>query len=127
MSQLVGQVQRFGANSPQAEAALNNIRADLGKAGVGAVETKTLMQGLQSYIDSMHGTLITNTIVTDNIASYATVKGSSGLPGYAEGSPVPGVGGRTWPRANPSAWRGDSDTESQDSWLRRRRRFGAGW
>ena len=83
---LISKVQQFGANSPQAVSALHNIRQALIDAGIHGQELKQIMQGLQQYIDTMHGTTLT--IGVNEEMSYVMGKGANpaGPPGFAAGS-----------------------------------------
>jgi hypothetical protein len=86
LQQLISDVQRFGANSPKAHQALSSISSMLQQAGVHGQELHQILQGVQQYIDTMHGTTLT--IGVNEEMSYVMGKGHNpaGPPGYAAGS-----------------------------------------
>lgn len=104
MNALIGAVQRFGANSPQAHGALADIQHMLQLAGIQGNQLKTIMQGLQQYIDGMHGTNLNNTVTTTWYNSYP---GTSSSPNPATRRYASGTSSATpgW------AWVGENGPE----------------
>jgi hypothetical protein len=89
IQQLIQQVQKFGATSPQAENALTSIRGMLEAAGVKGSELKTILQGLQQYIDNMHGTTLPINIAYNgsSVIPGASFTTDAHARGYASGTP----------------------------------------
>ena len=58
INNLIKAAEQFGANSPDVTKALGNIRSMLEQAGIHGQELKSILQGLQQYINTMHGKTI---------------------------------------------------------------------
>lgn len=94
LNNLVHAVQTFGANSPQASGALKTISSMLQNAGIHGTQLKSILQGIQQYIDQMHGTTIVNHIDTE-VSGGTPGTGTAGihpLPQHASGGFVSGRG-----------------------------------
>lgn len=93
MQNLIKQVETFSANSPQAQKALGNIQSLLQTAGVHGQELKQILQGLQQYIDQMHGTTLS--IGLEISGAGAAIAGSGRGSTGGVGHPVPMASGGT--------------------------------
>lgn len=84
MTNLIKAEQQFGSGSSQVHGALSTIQHDLQLAGVKGNELKQIMQGLQTYMNSMHGPNIDiATEITGAGAAYlGSGRGSSGGVGH---------------------------------------------
>jgi hypothetical protein len=76
-TKLADAIQKFGANSPQAEAAARRLTSDWDKAQKMAGQIATQAHNAQTAIDAMHGKTITINSV------FATIGAPPSLPGSA--------------------------------------------